>query len=1457
MAKGLHLNKYLFTLFLSGSCHSPSNINRASKLLKDQYKERFEYFFLPKIMVNDGEPMKKCKTDELFVDVALVESAEVDKDWIQSDRDHHLRIFEKIKQNITYEELLNSNDRFLLLRGIAGIGKTSLLNYLMQKWATGTLWNGKDNQPQFDFVFRFNCRELNLYEDESLSVEDLFKCHYPSIFSNICFQDLLKFEEMLLIIVDGLDEFRDIEKLLMRHRILGSMKAPTATVIQTLLNGCFPNCRRIVAGRPESVNKLYLRWSRDIEIKRADIVGFSDTMIRKYIFLFSSNANIVLQKVKGFRHLKAMSHIPVYLWIICSIFEEDVMLPAPKTMTELYIWTFVVFIREHCRNQQFSGKAMPLVSLLQEDKAKEILKVASYLSYKMLVDRKVIFTKAYIQQLGYSGSVFLKESAGFVVETTKNAVEEPIYQFGHLILQEFLCAVYCFANDISLDKQAYMIGSFDVVAPIISGLQGAMVENSQSPFVINCFVQALHKKKERRVLMIEELVKSMPNYELCYARNNFHCLTSSLFEFQNVMPKRVQEMLTAELNKARNLYVDIEHCHFLDYFIHFILNLHYTQTESNTPTYFCNKNWSWSITISNFEVKKDQLFSLSKILSELSSIRIQNARIEGVQGLAEISDTILNLRKSGEAAQKGKCIDLQKLSLLHCKITAEEITALSPVLPLLKEVNLSLNQKMGVQGYTELGKAIVKASGEAAQKGKCIDLQKLYLRNCKITAEEITALSPALSSLKEVDLSLNQEMGVQGYTELGKAIVKAGGEAAQKGKCIDLQKLYLRNCKITAEEITALSPALPLLKEIDLFCNEHIGVQGHTELGKAIVKASGEAAQKGKCIDLQKLSLKGCKITAEDITALSPALPLLKEIDLFWNEHMRVQGYTELGKAIVKASGEAAQKGKCIDLQKLNLGNCKITAEEITALSPSLPLLKEVDLSLNRKMGVQGYTELGKAIVKAGGGAAQKGKCIDLQKLSLKGCKIIAEEITALSPSLPFVKEVDLSWNEQMGVQGYTELGKAIVKASEEAAQKRKCINLQKLSLEDCKITVEEITALSPALPLLKEIDLFCNEHMGVQGYTELGKAIVKASGEAAQKGKCIYLQKLSLLDCKITAKEINALSPAVPLVKEVDLSLNTEMGVHGYTELGKAIVKASGEAAQKGKCINLQKLSLKGCKITAEEMTALSPALPLLKEIDLFWNEHMGVQGYTELGKAIVRASGEAAQKGKCIDLEKLNLRNCKITAEEITALSPALPLLKEIDFFCNEHMGVQGYTELGKAVVKASGEAAQKGKCIYLQKLGLQDCKITAEEISALSPALPLVKEVDLSSNMEMGVQGYTELGKAIVKASGEAAQKGKCIDLQKLSLKGCKITAEEITALSSALPLLKEVDLSWNEQMRVQGYTELGKAIVKASGEAAQKGKYIDLQKLNLGNCKITAEEITALSPALPLLKDFDLF
>ena len=128
-------------------------------------------------------------------------------------------------------------------------------------------------------------------------------------------------------------------------------------------------------------------------------------------------------------------------------------------------------------------------------------------------------------------------------------------------------------------------------------------------------------------------------------------------------------------------------------------------------------------------------------------------------------------------------------------------------------------------------------------------------------------------------------------------------------------------------------------------------------------------------------------------------------------------------------------------------------------------------------------------------------------------------------------------------------------------------------------------------------------------------------------------------------------------------------MGKHGYSELVKVILKT----AQEEKCINLQKLNLYSCSINTEKLIALSPALPFIDEVNLSGNELIGIQRYSEVVKVVVKANKEAAQEGKHINLQKLDLYNCGVTTEELTALSPALPYIYVVNLSENRQTRTQ----------------------------------------------------------------------------------------------------------------------------------------------------------------------------------------
>ena len=126
--------------------------------LKNHYINGLE--FQPvEAQLRDGLNRRERKRNEIFEDLAIMDTSLVEKEWINCDRQYHLRTHNRQKNHIGYMELLKDTDESVFLRGISGIGKTSMLDYLTLQWAQYAIWNGKDNQPDNQYIFRFNDRE--------------------------------------------------------------------------------------------------------------------------------------------------------------------------------------------------------------------------------------------------------------------------------------------------------------------------------------------------------------------------------------------------------------------------------------------------------------------------------------------------------------------------------------------------------------------------------------------------------------------------------------------------------------------------------------------------------------------------------------------------------------------------------------------------------------------------------------------------------------------------------------------------------------------------------------------------------------------------------------------------------------------------------------------------------------------------------------------------------------------------------------------------------------------------------------------------------------------------------------------------------------------------------------------------------------------------------------------------
>ncbi|XP_066923559.1 nucleotide-binding oligomerization domain-containing protein 2-like [Clytia hemisphaerica] len=209
----------------------------------------------------------------------VVPSTVVDREWSNSDRAALMEQenFPKPTMHITIDQVLLPEDELVFLRGIGGIGKTSLLDMLTLKWA-------KDEIPDLlaiEFVFKFTCRDLNDTSGKFSNIQELFELKFPEVFESITFDDLMEISDRVLVIVDGLDELKDI---FVDSNFAASSADSLAQLVFTLLDpkgDWLKNHKVLACGRPKAIEHVKTNLPRNSKRKTIEVCGFDDENIAK------------------------------------------------------------------------------------------------------------------------------------------------------------------------------------------------------------------------------------------------------------------------------------------------------------------------------------------------------------------------------------------------------------------------------------------------------------------------------------------------------------------------------------------------------------------------------------------------------------------------------------------------------------------------------------------------------------------------------------------------------------------------------------------------------------------------------------------------------------------------------------------------------------------------------------------------------------------------------------------------------------------------------------------------------------------------------------------------------------------------------------------------------------------------------------------------------------------------
>ena len=323
-----------------------------------------------------------------------------------------------------------------------GIGKTTMAHELCSRWA-------KDGflAEDFDAVILITLRSLQHRSLKDVVKKELGKENYEQLKKSA--------GRRCLIILEGFDE------LSAEHR-------QNDPFLVRLIKECnkLEEAIIIITSRPHACEDINAG-------KRVEVVGFGKDEIREFVEHSFPNdtqsSEDFLRQLNDYPQLHSLCYIPLNLVIILRVYNHNSEKKLPSTLTELYRAFIVMTMNREIKKESVKNK--PVCSGLTVTAAAcrveeilrgipketvEIVQCLCRLAYRgffewycdtedgwKLKTPKIIFEESDLTQCdievtnNFDGFGLLK-----VMEAQQLSTDINTYNFNHLTIQEFLCAVY-------------------------------------------------------------------------------------------------------------------------------------------------------------------------------------------------------------------------------------------------------------------------------------------------------------------------------------------------------------------------------------------------------------------------------------------------------------------------------------------------------------------------------------------------------------------------------------------------------------------------------------------------------------------------------------------------------------------------------------------------------------------------------------------------------------------------------------------------------------------------------------------------------------------------------------------------------------------------------------------------------------------------------------------------------
>ena len=432
----------------------------------------------------EGSKPKDLELDSIFVKLVIHDRiANYD---FPEDRWEQLRVFPKPKSNqseyVPWQDIIDGNNKRILLVGRPGIGKTILSTKLLR----GSAFNEFTHQ-NFDAAFLVKFRHYNS-RGEDLDLRKLLSC------SETVSQDLddevwnyiITNPTKVLLIFDGIDEFNARSAISnddSRFNDSKEVKMPLHCLYKKIASGkLLKGATVITTSRPTASSCVrQLRFDKVLEI-----LGFTSEEIEDYVTRFTKeDQNPETEKKAIWQHIStnislfALCYVPVNCFIICSCLSwlRSCGKSLPTKLTKIYSTALKIFYFRHNDNYRMSEEARDQLFLkpfheLPTECKKEFQRLGK-IAFDGIKEGRLLFTSEEVEGLEDCGLLHrlpdLPSQEGLDEDKAQ-------YCFIHLTFQEFLAARHVVDTKTEAQALEEFIddhineGSWQLVVQFVAGL---------------------------------------------------------------------------------------------------------------------------------------------------------------------------------------------------------------------------------------------------------------------------------------------------------------------------------------------------------------------------------------------------------------------------------------------------------------------------------------------------------------------------------------------------------------------------------------------------------------------------------------------------------------------------------------------------------------------------------------------------------------------------------------------------------------------------------------------------------------------------------------------------------------------------------------------------------------------------------------------------------------------------